>query len=215
MTKTGMIGAFDYYEGFGQRYTHKEYPADLILQRKFIDDESWGLINRHVQKAGIAANNLMETQAADVFNNGFSTSYNWGDGKPLFSADHPANSAGSAPTGNNVNALALSYNNINSVINSMRKFTDDQGNILGVVPDTILVPVELYQEAVEVLRATGKPQNQAFNQASSFSGPDIGPLRIISWEYLTDAQHWFVMDSAMAKMSLHLVQSRPLRLDRG
>ena len=99
---TGTIGAFDYYEGFGQRYTHAEYPVDLIVQRKFIDDESWGLVNRHVQKAGIAANNLMETQAADVFNNAQSSSHTWSDGKPLGDNAHPANSASSAPAQDNL-----------------------------------------------------------------------------------------------------------------
>jgi hypothetical protein len=69
--------------------------------------------------------NTKQVKAADVFNNGFSTSYVGGDGAALFSASHPTIGAGNQS--NLLSAADLSEASLETALISISKIKDDRG----------------------------------------------------------------------------------------
>lgn len=61
------------------------------------------------------------------------------DGLPLFSAVHPSATKNTADQ-SNVDTLLFSYDNLAVVEERMQKFTDHDGNLLYIQPDTIVIP---------------------------------------------------------------------------
>jgi hypothetical protein len=84
----------------------------------------------------------------------------------------------------------------------MRAYVDDKGELTPIVPDLLLVPPELEEEAFTIWRTMNKPDTADYHD--NFVQ---GFLRqVIVWDYLTDANNWFLIDSAMAKEFLLWIQ---------
>ncbi len=81
----------------------------------------------------------------------------------------------------------------------MREYKDDRGQLVSVNPDTILVPPELEDEAYEVVQSVNKSgeASNTINYVKSIVS------NVVVWDYLTDANNWFVIDSALAKLYLN------------
>lgn len=199
------------YDDFDQLYkttlTHEEYSRGFKVERKLMDDDQYGIISERPRGLAIAAARTREKHAASIFNNAFSTSYLGGDSKPLCEDDHPLSPTHSSDTQDNEGALALSYDNVITTYRAMREFKDDREEMLTVRPDTLLVPPELAQTALEIFRTVSNKPNTSdtvFNYANTF-------LRnVIVWDYLTDANAWFLIDATLAKRHLLWIDRVPM-----
>ena len=203
-----LKGAIEYDDlnvGYKTTLTHEEYARGFVIERKLVDDDQYGLFRDRPAELAMAAMRTREIHAASVFNNAFSTSYPGGDGKPLVEDDHPKGPS-NAGTLDNEGALALSYDNVIATRQLMRAWTDDRGNLIPRNPDTILVPPELEDEAYEIVRTVNVPQTADY-RANFVQG---FVRNVIVWDYLTDANAWFMIDSAAAKLALKWVDRVPL-----
>jgi len=117
------------------------------------------------------------------------------DGKAVFAMDHPSKTGGSAQS--NRFAGAFSADNLYKLETKMQNFKDDNGNILALAPDTILIPNDwkLKKDVFNAIGADTDPDtaNNGFNYT-------FGRYRIIVWPYLngylgTDTQPWILIDS--------------------
>jgi len=61
------------------------------------------------------------------------------DGQPLFAAAHPSKTGGCAAQ-KNYDTLVFSYDNLCVVEEAMQKFTDADGNLMYIQPDTLVIP---------------------------------------------------------------------------
>ncbi|GAG53159.1 unnamed protein product, partial [marine sediment metagenome] len=63
----------------------------------------------------------------------------------------------------------------------------------------------LYEEAYEIINASGKVDTDLNN-------PNVheGSYTAVDWEYLTDTNDWFMMDSTLRKEQLHWFDREPL-----
>jgi hypothetical protein len=88
----------------------------------------------------------------------------------------------------------------------MRSYTDDRGELIQCMPDTLVVPPELedqaYVEARTPLKTGGANNDLSFVNS-------LG-LKVIVWDYLTDANNWFMVDSQMVKQHLTWFDRVPL-----
>lgn len=198
------------YDSFDALYkttlTHAEYSKGFKVERRLIDDDQYNVINARPRALALSAVRTRETHAASVFNNAFSTSYTGGDSQPLCeSSGHPG-SPENASTQTNEGSYALSYDNVVTTRRLMREFKDDRGGLVRVMPDTLLVPPELEETAWSIWKTANKVDTGDYhaNFASSF-------LRnVVVWDYLTDSNAWFLLDSAMAKLHLKWIDRVPL-----
>jgi len=204
-TYKGAIEYDDLAKGYKTTVTHEEYAKGFKIERKLVDDDQYSLFRDRPAELAMSAMRTREVHAASIFNNAFSTSYLGGDGKPLCEDDHPK-SPSNAATQDNEGTLSLSYANVSATRLLMRAYTDDRGNLIPVQPDTLLVPPELEETAYGIWRTMNKPDT-----ADNLANFTQSYLRnVVVWDYLTDANAWFLIDSTMAKTCLKWLDRTPL-----
>lgn len=200
----GTIEYDDLEQGFKTTYTHVEFAKGFAVERKLVDDDLYNIINQRPRALAISAMRKREKDAASVFNNAFSSSYTGGDAIALCGS-HPY-SPSNASTQSNAGSTALSYDAIIATRKLMRAFEDDRGELVNIMPDTLIVPPELENTAWEILESVNKPDT-ANNNGNYVRSTGIS---LIVWDYLTDANNWFLVDSTLAGMYLNWFDRVPL-----
>lgn len=122
------------------------------------------------------------------------------DGKPLFSDKHPAHSSGKyRKTQCNMFSNEFSTRALTSAETAMQMFCDDNGHLLSVCPDTILIPNDpvLKYKVLEAIGAEKDPDTSVngFNM-------NFGRWNVIGWSYLNryleeGFSPWVLLDSNM------------------
>lgn len=185
-------------------YTHTEFAKGFQIERILVDDDQYSIINDRAVDLGRAAWRTREIKAAALFNN--ATSVNGFDGVPLASNSHPLSPSNSS-TQDNLFALTLSSANLSTVRLAMKELTDDRGNLANVMPDTLLVPPELEETAWKIVKAPTPYESGSANLTPEFHR---NQYRVIVWDYLTDANRWFLIDYRLMKRFLKWYDRVPL-----
>ena len=82
-------------ESWTARYTHETIALAFALTEEAMEDNLYDTISARYTKAlARSMNQTKQVKAANVLNNGFSTSYPGGDSKPLMTTDHPTITGG-------------------------------------------------------------------------------------------------------------------------
>ena len=204
---SGTVPYTDFDAGYRVDIRNYEFALGMQVERRLVDDDQFNQIKRRASNMADAFNISIETDAANVFINGFTddgtnrmgASTNGADAVALLSAAHPYSPANSGTTQSNEGTLALTIDNLDTTRQNMRNFTDDQGQLLGVNPDMLLVPPELERTATQLVseRAIYEP-NSAQYDVNMFSGR----FRPVVWDRLTDSNAWFLIDSVLMKQHL-------------
>ncbi|MFN8530187.1 MAG: Mu-like prophage major head subunit gpT family protein [Anaerolineae bacterium] len=181
---------------FTANYQHREYALGMSVERALLDDDEYNLIRRRALMLGLSFDRTIEKHAASVFNNAFSAAYPGADNKPLCATDHPL-VPGSSAVQSNKGTSALTHDAVVATKEAMLKFADSRGNPLPVMPDTILVPVELEAEALVIVESSLKSGGSS-NDANVNRG-----YRVLVNRFLSDANNWYLVDSRMAKLYLN------------
>jgi len=208
-TYGGAIEYDDPEQGFKTTLTHEEYAKGFKVERKLVDDDLYNIINQRPVGLAMGANRTREKHAASIFNNAFSASFTGGDAIALCGA-HPY-SPGNGTTHSNTGTTALSYASVISTRQLMRAFVDDRGEIISINPDTIVVPPELEDEANSIINTMNSNSLQKPGTAS-FEDNFVARqgIQYVMWDYLTDANNWFMIDSQLAKMHLLWLDRVPI-----
>jgi phage major head subunit gpT-like protein len=148
--KTRLVPAVSFDRGYKTTFTHKEFVLELPILRKLIEDSQYANVMDAAMQLGNSFALKTEYDAASVFNNAFSSSYTGGDGVALCSDAHP-NSPFVSSTQDNNGTLALSAANVETTRLAMMAYKDDRGNLVGVTPDTLLVPPALEKTVLEIM----------------------------------------------------------------
>jgi phage major head subunit gpT-like protein len=186
---SGEVAQADFDQAYKTTLTHKEYPLEVTVQRKFLADNQFPQITNMAMRMGDSAALKREVDAASVLNNAFDvTNFPGADAQSLCDGAHPFSPAKTGSTQSNTFTLALNKTNVGTIREAMMAFTDDNGNIVAVTPDMLVVPPELEDEAL----------------GSRFS--------VLVWHYLTDANAWFMVDSMLASQGLYWFDREPLTI---
>ena len=204
----GAIEYDDNDQGYKTTFTHTEFARGFTVERRLYDDDLYNIINKKPKGLATAAMRKREKDAADIFNNAFTASgVSLGaDSQSLCDGAHPHSPANTASTQSNSGTSALSRDSIIATRKLMRSYTDDRGELIQCMPDTLVVPPELedqaYVEARTPLKTGGANNDLSFVNS-------LG-LKVIVWDYLTDANNWFMVDSQMVKQHLTWFDRVPL-----
>ena len=203
----GSVPYHDFDAGYRTDIRNYEMAMGIQVERRLADDDQYNQINRRAGNMASAFNNTIETDAANVFINAFTdsgtnrmgASTNGADGVALLSTAHPDSPANTNSTQSNEGTYALTIDNLDTTRQNMRNFKDDKGNLLGVNPNTLLVPPELERTATQLVnqRAIYEPGSAQYD-VNMFSGR----FNLIVWDRLTDSNAWFLMDSVLMKQHL-------------
>lgn len=181
---------------FKMTWTQQSYDKGIPITAEMQRYEEYREIAREVKGMAMAMFRTRQQHATDTFINAFSASYTGFDGVSLCSASHPDVPGGSDVQGNS-GTTALSYDAVVSTIKLMKRFKTSHGKPLTVIPDTLLVPIELDDVAQTIRGSILKPggSNNDINYVR-----DEYQLNVVVSPYLTDANNWFLLDSRMARL---------------
>ena len=205
-TFKGAIEYDDIDQGYKTTITHEEYVQGFKVERKLVEDDLYFLFKDRPAELAMSAMRTRETHAASVFANAFTDAYAGGDAVGLCSTAHPASPANASSTQSNEGTLSFSYSNIEAVRQLMRGWKDDRGNLIPINPDTLVIPAELEKSAFEAVRTANVPDTTDYR--ANFVAGFI--RQTIVWDYLTDANAWFVIDSMRMKQALKWIDRVPL-----
>lgn len=211
----GIIPVFDgsvKYRGLDAGYKktirNYEFADGIQIERQLVDDDQYNTINGRALRLGNSINITTEHDGAQVFVNAFTDggtvrtgeTTNGADGVALCSLVHPQSPVNTGSTQANEGTLALTLDNVDTTRQAMMELTDDVGELLGIMPDIILIPPELERTATQIFaeRALYEPGSAQFD-VNMFAGK----IRPVVWARLTDANAWFLIDSALMKQHLH------------
>lgn len=195
---TTFDGQIDYQELYGQyrtTYEHEEIVTGIRIQRKLVDDDQYDVIDKSPQLLSRSMKLKRETDGSSIFSNAFSASYTGGDGKELCNSVHPNKTGSTQQRNTQTYELTLAY--LKTVRLAMQKFTTDKGNKVGIIADTLLIPVDLSDQAMEITKSDLVPY-----EISNTVNVNRGRYKIIDWIQLSDANNWFMIDSSQMKMYL-------------
>lgn len=168
-------------------YTHTEYAKGIQIERKFRDDEKYGVMNKLSANLARKGRVLVETNAAAVFNT--SITVNGYDGKPLVADDHPLKK--SASVGDNKTTGALSDTTLKAALLLARKGQlDDVGDKLVKNWKNLIIPPDLEFTALTILHSsqTAGTANNDINVIKSRLNPVV-------LDYLTSATAYWLQAS--------------------
>ena len=205
---TGTIPYDDFKQQYRVSYTHKEWVKGMKVERKLVDDDLYSIINKRPAQLALVAKRTREKHGSTVFNNAFNTTiFAGGDGLALCASAHTR--VGTVTTVGNAGSTALSQTAVEATRLLMRAYTDETDNLITARGDTLLVPPSLEETAWTIVNTQGKLDTADNNLNFSKS-----KYKIIIWDYLTDSNNWFMIDSRMAKMYLKWFNRIPVEFNK-
>jgi len=177
-------------------YTHQKYTKGFKVSEEMVEDDQYNVIKKKPAQLARAARRTSENSAANVFNRAFNSSYLGGDGQELVSTAHPRSDGGSSQSNASSTGITLTEPNLETGRIAARQQLDDKGQRIQVMPNTILVPVDLEKDA-EIITGSSMRAGTADNDMNTYKGK----FKVVSWEYLTyNNTMWFLLDSTQHKL---------------
>jgi hypothetical protein len=178
-------------EVFTARYTHETIALGFSLTEEAIEDNLYDSLSARYTKAlARAMSYTKQTKAASVLNNGFSTNYLGGDGKPLFSTTHPLVSGG---VNSNTPATQTDLNetSLEAAVIQIAAWTDERGLLIAAKPRKLVVPPNLMFVATRLLE-TELRVGTADNDINAIKNNGSIPEGYTVNHFLTDTNGWFL-----------------------
>lgn len=192
-------------EGYSKTIEHMTWKNSFSISREMIEDSTILNLRQRPEQFVASWNRTRERFAAGLFGKAAmgETSLKMGgkvfpttgaDGKILFATDHPAKVKGAAQS--NKFSNAFSDDALGMVETAMHMVKGDNGEILNVSPDTILIPNNhaLKKAVFAAIGADKDPttSNNGFNY-------QFGRWTVIIWPYLNEflgsTNAWMLVDS--------------------
>lgn len=206
---TGNVTYNSQSQGYDTTSTPIEFTNGIQVERKLFDDDQYNIMDQKPRALATSASRSRQKHGARMFNNAFSVDnffYNNSEAVALCSNSHTTTSGASTANGfDNLITAAMSAVAVATARIQMVGYRGDQAERISIIPDTIMYPPDLYEEAFEIINAAGKVDTADNN-------PNVhqGRYKGIEWNYLTDTNNWFMMDSSTQKESLHWVDRIPV-----
>jgi len=164
---------------------NKKYESTISINKDAIDDDQYGQIALQVRRLAETVRSYKEECAYTVFTNGDSSAYGLCyDGNEYFDTAHKE---GTYYTTNqsNLGTDVLSQTSLSAARTKMMGFRDDRGNKLRIVPDTLIVPPELEDTAIQLTMS-------ATVDASGNINVNKGRYKILVTPFFPDTDSWIL-----------------------
>lgn len=205
--RTGM------QEGYAQVIEPDTWKNSFEVSQEMIEDANMGKVKSLSSQFTLSYNRTKEYLGAALLAGAYNASVTFGNGAnqraynttsadqvALFSTSHPSKTSASY-TQSNFYANPFSYDALCQVEEAMQNFTDDDGNILNVMPDTIVIPNKGRTKKLvfDAIGAEGIP-----GTANNSMNMQFGRWNVIIWPYLNryipsavtaGTDPWFLLDS--------------------
>jgi len=178
-------------EAWTARYNHETIALGFSITEEAMEDNLYDTLSARYTKAlARAMAYTKQVKAANILNNGFSSSYKGGDGVELFSTVHPLVSGG-VNSNEPATAADLNETSLESAVIQIAGWTDERGLLIAAKPRKLIVPPSLMFVATRLLETelrvgtNNNDINALKNNGSIPGGYSVN-------HYLTDTNAWFL-----------------------
>ena len=187
-------------EAFTARYNHETIAMGFAITEEAMEDNLYDSLSARYTKAlARAMAYTKQVKAAYPLNNGFSNSYQTGDGVNLFTASSDGVTGGDGHPlvggGKNSNRPAtgadLNETSLEAAVISIAGWTDERGLLIAARPRRLIVPPNLMFVATRVLETEGRV-GTADNDLNAIRSNGTIPEGYSVNHYLTDTNAWFL-----------------------
>ena len=177
-------------ETFTSRYTHETVALAFAITEEAIEDNLYDKISTRYTKAlSRSMANTKQIKAANVLNNGFSSSFPGGDGKELFATDHPTQSGDAK---NELSTSAdLSETSLEQALIDIAAFTDERGLKIAARGLKLIIPSELQFTAERIMKSANRV-GTADNDINALASKGMIPQGYVVNNFLTDTDAFFI-----------------------
>jgi len=177
-------------ESFTARYSHETVGLAFQITEEAVEDNLYDKISTRYTKAlARSMAHTKQVKAANVLNNGFSSSFTGGDGVELFSSAHPTSS------GNQRNELAvasdLNETSSEQAMIDIAAFADDRGLKVAAKARKLIIPSALQFTAERLMKSSGRT-GTSDNDLNAISSMGMIPEGYAVNNYLTDTDAFFI-----------------------
>ena len=192
-------------ETYTSRYSHETVALAFALTEEAIEDNLYDSLSARYTKAlARSMASTKQVKAANVLNNGFSSSFPGGDGKELFALDHPTLTGGSGANEPSTDA-DLNETSLENAMIDIAAFKDERGIKINVQARKLIVPPQLQFVADRLLQTPGRV-GTSDNDINAIKNMGMLPDGYVVNHYLTDTDAWFIKTDAPNGMK-HFVRS--------
>jgi len=210
----GEAGAYPdngFREGYSRVIEPDTWKNSFEVTMEMVEDANMGKIKQRTGAFTLSYNRTREMFGAAMLMGGAAGSINFGgrtfstksaDGQNMFSAAHPSITGGMGAQ-SNLYAESFTYDNLCYLQEKMQDLRDDDGHLLGISPDTIIIPNDamLKKEVLSAVGAEGLPDTN--HHSMNFQ---CGLWNVIIWPYLNmylpegaTSKPWILCDSEFNK----------------
>jgi len=177
-------------ETFTARYTHNTIALAFAITEEAIEDNLYDrLASRYTKALARSMANTKQITAANVLNNGFSTTYPGGDGSPLFSTTHPTIS------GTFQNTLTtqadLNETSLEQALIDIANLTDERGLKIAAQGEKLIIPTALQFTADRLMKSAGRV-GTSDNDINAIRNMGMVPQGYVVNHFITDTNSWYV-----------------------
>ena len=178
-------------EAFTARYNHETIALGFSITEEAIEDNLYdSLSSRYTKALARAMAYTKQVKAANVLNNGFSSNYTGGDGKPLFATDHPLVSGG-VNSNEPATPADLNETSLEAAVIQIAAWTDERGLLIAAKPRKLIVPPALMFVATRLLETELRVAT-ADNDINAIKNNGSIPEGYTVNHFLTDTNAWFL-----------------------
>ena len=177
-------------ETFTARYTHNTIALAFAITEEAIEDNLYDrLASRYTKALARSMANTKQIYAANVINNGFSTTYPGGDNSPLFSTTHPT-IAGTFQ--NTLTTQAdLNETSLEQALIDIANLTDERGLKIAAQGEKLIIPTALQFTADRLMKSAGRV-GTSDNDINAIRNMGMVPQGYVVNHFLTDTNGWYV-----------------------
>lgn len=189
-----------FFEQYNAVSTHRQFTQGLRWTRDMIADDLTGIMSGDRYRKMIRSSLITkQIHGARLWNFAASNDlffYVRSEALPIASTAHTTRSdnTSTAVGFSNLTTSELTPVSYRAARQAMRRFANDRGYIANIIPDRLVVPIELEQRAMEIQQSPGDPDSmrRSINAEAGTATIEV-PL------YMTDTNNWALVNSKMQK----------------
>lgn len=182
---SGKLEYVNQSPGFYTKIEPKEYAGATAFERKLLDDKKYGVLDGRAEMLAESAHRVQEKLGVRPLGYAFSSAFDFmqsEEGVSLCSSSHTTKSGTSTSSGfDNSGTSALSKSAVAATRILMRQFRNDISERIVIEPDTLIVPDNLFDTALEITGSQKDPDS-----AENAINPQYGRFKVIPYLRLDD-----------------------------
>lgn len=198
---TGSIDYAQFYQGYDVQATYVEFAQGIQIERLLLEYDQKNIIEDRPRALADSMWRRRQFDALRFLRNATSVDtffYNNSEAVALASNSHTTTTGASTAAGyDNLSTAALSAVNLTAANIQMRGFRDLQAEPINVAGDTLIVPIDLYETAFEIISSMGK-----VDVATNNRNVHYGAMKIVilpNKKDFPDTNDWAIEDSSAAR----------------